>query len=48
MLEKREFYINGAWVAPAAANDFAVINPSTEEQCAVISLGRSECGTRGL
>ncbi|MEM6304918.1 MAG: aldehyde dehydrogenase family protein [Pseudomonadota bacterium] len=39
MLEKREFYINGAWVAPAAANDFAVIDPSTEEQCAVISLG---------
>ena len=39
MLEKRNFYINGAWVAPAAANDFAVIDPSTEEQCAVISLG---------
>ncbi len=39
MLEKRDFYINGAWVAPAAANDFAVIDPSTEEQCAVISLG---------
>ncbi|MGB3244324.1 MAG: aldehyde dehydrogenase family protein, partial [Sulfitobacter sp.] len=39
MLEKREFYINGQWVAPAAANDFAVIDPSTEEQCAVISLG---------
>lgn len=39
MLEKRDFYINGKWVAPAAANDFAVIDPSTEEQCAVISLG---------
>ena len=39
MLEKRNFYINGAWVAPAAANDYAVIDPSTEEQCAVISLG---------
>ncbi len=39
MLEKREFYINGQWVAPATANDFAVINPSNEEQCAVISLG---------
>ena len=39
MLEKREFYINGQWVAPAKANDFAVIDPSTEEQCAVISLG---------
>ncbi|GIT88261.1 aldehyde dehydrogenase family protein [Roseobacter sp. OBYS 0001] len=39
MLEKREFYINGQWVAPAKQNDFAVIDPSTEEQCAVISLG---------
>lgn len=39
MLEKRDFYINGAWVSPAKANDFAVTDPSTEEQCAVISLG---------
>ncbi len=39
MLEKRDFYINGKWVAPAKANDYAVIDPSTEEQCAVISLG---------
>ncbi|MGJ8545715.1 MAG: aldehyde dehydrogenase family protein [Sulfitobacter sp.] len=44
MLEKRDFYINGAWVAPAKANDCAVIDPSTEEQCAVISLG-SEADT---
>ncbi|WP_227269961.1 aldehyde dehydrogenase family protein [Roseobacter weihaiensis] len=39
MLQKRDFYIDGAWVAPAKPNDFAVIDPSTEEQCAVISLG---------
>ena len=39
MLEKREFYINGQWVAPASANDLDVINPSNEEPCAVISLG---------
>ena len=39
MIEKRDFYINGQWVAPSAANDFSVINPSTEEPCAVISLG---------
>ncbi len=42
MLEKREFYINGKWVAPAKANDHAVIDPSTEEPCAVISLGGQE------
>ena len=39
MLKKRDFYINGQWVAPAKPNDYAVIDPSTEEQCAVISLG---------
>ena len=39
MLTKRDFYINGAWVAPAKARDYNVIDPSTEEPCAVISLG---------
>lgn len=39
MIEKREFYINGAWIAPAAARDCGVVDPSTEEVCAVISLG---------
>lgn len=39
MLTKRDFYINGRWVAPASARDWQVINPSTEEPCAVISLG---------
>ena len=39
MLDKRKFYIDGAWVTPAAARDHAVIDPSTEEVCAVISLG---------
>ncbi|MGL5009602.1 MAG: aldehyde dehydrogenase family protein, partial [Paracoccaceae bacterium] len=39
MIEKRDFYINGAWVAPIVARDCNVIDPSTEEVCAVISLG---------
>jgi aldehyde dehydrogenase (NAD+) len=39
MLNKRNFYINGVWVAPAKARDCHVINPSNEEPCAVISLG---------
>lgn len=39
MIEKRDFYINGVWVAPAAPRDCPVIDPSTEEVCAVISLG---------
>ncbi|MBU2956870.1 aldehyde dehydrogenase family protein [Paracoccus sp. 1_MG-2023] len=39
MLDKRQFYIDGAWVDPAAARDLEVIDPSTEEAVAVISLG---------
>lgn len=39
MISKRNFYINGAWVPPQTANDCDVIDPSTEEVCAIISLG---------
>ena len=39
MLEKRKFYIDGAWVDPISGRDFEVIDPSNEEVCAVISLG---------
>lgn len=39
MLDKREFYIDGQWVQPTQANDFNVIDPSTEQVCGVISLG---------
>lgn len=36
---RREFYIGGQWVAPAKPRDCEVIDPSTEEPCAIISLG---------
>tara|TARA_A100001011_G_C14305587_1_gene842963 strand:- start:759 stop:2189 length:1431 start_codon:yes stop_codon:yes gene_type:complete len=39
MLDKRKFYIDGKWVEPIKKNDFIVINPSTEENFATISLG---------
>ncbi|MEE4348220.1 MAG: aldehyde dehydrogenase family protein [Paracoccaceae bacterium] len=39
MIEKRQFYINGAWVDPIEGRDHHVIDPSTEEPCAVIALG---------
>lgn len=39
MIEKRDFYINGQWVAPSKPHDFEVIDPSTEDACAIISLG---------
>ncbi|VDS07336.1 3-succinoylsemialdehyde-pyridine dehydrogenase [Paracoccus haematequi] len=39
LLDKRKFYIDGQWVDPVRANDLEVIDPSTEEAVAVISLG---------
>lgn len=44
MIIKRDFYINGAWIAPTLSRDCDVIDPSTEEVCAIISLG-SEADT---
>lgn len=40
----RRFYINGQWVNPKQPNDFDVIDPSTEEVAAVITIG-SEADT---
>ena len=42
MLEKKDFYINGSWVAPKSPSDIEVINPATEKVCAVISLGSKD------
>ena len=42
MLDKKKFYINGEWVSPTNQNNYEVINPSTEEVCAIISLGNSD------
>ncbi|SLN37770.1 3-succinoylsemialdehyde-pyridine dehydrogenase [Pseudoruegeria aquimaris] len=39
ILDRRKFYINGAWVDPATPNDLGVINPATEEVFATISMG---------
>jgi len=39
MIEKRQFYINGQWVDSIQAQDHQVIDPSSEDPCAVISLG---------
>ncbi|MEZ5373661.1 MAG: aldehyde dehydrogenase family protein [Microthrixaceae bacterium] len=44
LLDRRRFYIGGAWVEPDSPNDALVLDPSTEEAAAVISLG-SEADT---
>ena len=42
MLNKKNFYISGQWVAPKNAKDIEVIDPSTEKSCAIISLGGAD------
>ncbi len=39
MLEKKQHYIKGAWVDSQGGTAHPVINPTTEEPCATISLG---------
>jgi len=39
MQEARQFYIDGQWVSSQSEDSLEVINPSTEEAYAVISLG---------
>jgi len=42
MENKKNFYIDGKWVVPKSNQEIKVINPATEENCAVISLGDKE------
>ena len=42
MENKKNFYINGKWVSPKSKQEIQVINPATEENCAVISLGNKD------
>ena len=42
MENKKNFYIDGKWVIPKSKKEIKVINPATEEDCAVISLGNKE------
>ncbi len=42
MENKKDFYIDGKWVLPKSKEEIKVINPATEENCAVISLGNKE------
>ena len=42
MLDKKKFYINGQWVFSKNPKEIQVIDPATEKNCAVISLGGVE------
>jgi len=42
MLDKKNFYINGQWVKPNSSEEIKVIDPATEDNCAVITLGNKD------
>ena len=42
MENKKNFYIDGKWVTPKSKEEIKVIDPATEESCAVISLGNKD------
>ena len=42
MLNKKNFYINGKWVSPKNSKEINVIDPATENECAVISLANED------
>ncbi|UNE54661.1 aldehyde dehydrogenase family protein [Bartonella machadoae] len=48
MFYKQKFYINGLWDDPSTPHDFHVIDPSTEEACAVISLGSKQDADKAI
>lgn len=41
IMDYQKFYINGHWVSPKQERPFKVIDPSTEEVIAIISIGSS-------
>ncbi len=43
-----QFYIDGAWVAPASAQTMAVINPATEQSVGQLALGDAEDTDRAV
>ena len=42
MENKKKFYIDGKWQEPQSNQEINVINPATEENSAVITLGNKD------
>ena len=42
MENKKKFYIDGKWQEPQSKQEIKVINPATEENSAVITLGNKD------
>ena len=43
-----KYYINGAWVTPSSTTEFPVMNPATEQQIGVITLGNEDDVNRAV
>ena len=48
MQDLSKFYIDGAWVKPASNTEFPVLNPATEQQIGVITLGNEDDVNRAV
>ncbi len=48
MQNLNKFYIDGAWVKPASNMEFPVLNPATEQQIGVITLGNEDDVNRAV
>ena len=48
MRNLNKYYINGAWVTPSSTTEFPVMNPATEQQIGVITLGNEEDVNRAV
>ena len=42
MIDRKNFYINGQWVNPKSKEEIRVVNPATEQDCAVIALANKD------
>ena len=42
MIDRKNFYINGQWVNPKSKEEIKVVNPATEQDCAVIGLANKD------
>lgn len=48
MQNLNKFYIDGAWVKPTSNTEFPVLNPATEQQIGVITLGNEDDVNRAV
>ena len=42
MIDRKNFYINGQWVNPKSKEEIRVVNPATEQDCALIALANKD------